>query len=76
MPVQFDDLGVCEVEGRTVMHLRSDDVARDVAELEYLLTHWARINRLSKTYEIIPEAHSIHLLERMPHIVNHDRRLP
>ncbi len=66
MAIQFDDLHVLEADGRTVMHLRSDNVDRDVAELEHLLTHWAKVNRLPKEYEIIPEAHSIHLLERLP----------
>lgn len=66
MAVQFEDLALLEADGRTVMHLRSDNVASDVAELEYLLTHWAKINRLAKDYEIIPEEHSIHLLEKFP----------
>lgn len=66
MPVLFEDLGLCEADGRSVLHLKSDDVASDVAELEYLLTHWARINRSPVEYEVIAEEHSIHLLQKFP----------
>ena len=66
MAVQFEDMGLCEADGRSVIHIKSDDVAGDVAELEYLLTHWSRINRLTVEYEIIPEEHSIHLLQKFP----------
>lgn len=55
MPVQFDGLVLCEADGRSVLHLKSDDIPSDVAELEYLLTR----------YEIIAEGHSIHLLEKL-----------
>ncbi len=54
MCVQFEGLGLCIVDGRAAMHLRSDDVARDVAELEYLLTR----------FEVIAEGHSVWLLEK------------
>ena len=64
MPVQFEDMGLCEADGRSVLHIRSDNVASDVAELEYLLTHWARINHLSKQYEVVPAGHSVWLLEK------------
>lgn len=49
-----DLVSLCEVDGREIAHLHSKDVAKDVAELEYLLTR----------YEIIAEGHSIHLLEK------------
>lgn len=65
MPLQFKDLGLCEAEGRSIIHMRSDDVPSDVAELEYLLTHWARINRLSRQYEVVPADHSVWLLEKV-----------
>lgn len=64
MAVLFKDLGQLEADGRAIIHMQSDDVASDVAELEYLLTHWARIHKSSVEYEVIPEAHSIHLLQK------------
>lgn len=64
MPVQFDDLAILKADGRSVMHLQSDDVQTDVAELEYLLTHWARINQLPKEYDIVPARRSVWLLEK------------
>ena len=67
MPVLFEDMGLCEADGRSVLHIRSDNVAKDVAELEYLLTHWARINYPSKQYEVVPAGHSVWLLEKLPH---------
>ena len=65
MVLKLDDMGLCAADGRTVIHIPSDDVAADVAELEYLLTHWSRVNRLAE-YEIIPEEHSINLLQKFP----------
>lgn len=61
MTIAFDDrLGCCTTpRGRRIIRVPSDNVAKDVAILEYLLTHWSQIE-----YEIIPEAHSIHLLEK------------
>ena len=64
MAVLFKDLAHYEAEGRSIIHMQSDDVASDVAELEYLLTHWARIHKSPVRYEVIPEAHSIHLLQK------------
>lgn len=55
MPVQFKDIGLCEAEGQSLIHLQSDDVAKDVAELEYILTR----------YEVIPADHSVWLLEKL-----------
>lgn len=54
MPVQFKDLGHIQADGHRILHMQSDDVASDVAELEYILTR----------YEVIAAGHSVWLLEK------------
>ena len=56
MPVRFKDLGQIKADGRSILHMQSDDVASDVAELEYILTR----------YEVIAAGHSVWLLEKFP----------
>lgn len=53
----FDLVSISEIDGRQIMHLESEDPARDIAELsQWLLDH----------YEVIVGKHSIYLLEKFP----------